>query len=524
MDRVRSQPWVRDSVLSVRRHPAPILAFAALALAFAACYRKTFSSLAAEWSSSDTYSHGFIVPWVAVALAWMRRDRIRSVRPAPNFILGSGLVLLALAAKMAGFAAGATVLEGASLLPLLAGLVVLTGGIELLGVLLLPLFYLLFMIPVWAPFVERLTPPFRHFSAWMGVHLAGLLGVPAVLEGFYIHLPQTTLRVAEACSGVNYLIAVTAVGIPLAWFTFPDAGRRIALLALGVVIAILANGLRVSLIVILLYGGLIRDTHGPGHMLQGLSVALVGYGGLFLGAWALSRFGPRPRERKGSAGPAIPGPPRPRSPWRWTATAAVLAGALAGVFGWQARSRITPVPLMVPLTAIPTRVGVWQATEGALPPIPVVEIPGSDRLERVYWSPSGSRVSLLVLYVQDQSGPRELVGYRTAALLRDGTALALNPRSGPVKVRRSDEREDGAVVVTIAWYDIDGHVTDSAWEAKVRTAWNVLTRHRSNAALVAARARFAPGEASAREREMLPLIEGMVDGLRATLPGSGAVP
>jgi len=513
------EPWIRDSALSLWRRPALLLTLAALLLAFLICYRGCFQALAAEWSSSDTYSHGYLVPWIALLLAWMRRDRIRSVRLRPDLALGSALVLAGVAAKVLGFAAGATVVEGSSLIPLLGGILVLFGGIELLKALLLPLLYLLFMIPVWAPLIDRLTPLFRHFSAWMGVHAAGALGVPAVLDGYFIRLPQATLLVAEACSGVNYLIAVTAVGIPLAWMSFPDMRRRVVLLALGIAIAILANGLRVALIIVLLYGGLIHDVHGPGHMLQGLSVAFMGYAGLFLGAWALSRFWPAPPERpRGSVPPSSGGSSSGRSTWPAVATAALLAVALLGVAVWQAKLRIRPAPLLHPLTTLSTRLASWRATEGALPAIPMADIPGSDRLERVYWSPAGARVSVLVLYVEDQSGPRELVGYRTAPLLRGGRTVTVRPlSSGPVTVERSETREADTTLVTYAWYDVGGHVTGSPWMAKARTAWHALTRRRSNAAVIAVRARYAPGEASVSESELRGFVARMIEALRSTL-------
>jgi EpsI family protein len=512
------EPWILDSAASLRRNPALLLTLAALLLAFAACYRSCFQALAVEWSSSETYSHGPLVPWIALALVWMRRDRIRRVRLAPNLLLGGALVAVALAAKVLGFVAGATVVEGSSLIPLLAGILVLFGGVELLRVLLLPLLYLLFMIPVWAPLIDRLTPLFRHFSAWMGVHLASAVGVPVGLEGYLIKLPQTTLLVADACSGVNYLIAVTAVGIPLAWFSFPDLPRRLTLLALGIAIAILANGLRVTLIIVLLHGGLIHDVHGPGHMFQGLSVALMGYVGLFLGAWALGRFWPGP-----ASGPIPPATPPPgfssgRSPWPAVATAAVLAMVLAVPAYWQAKHHVNPVPLPRPLTALPTTLDTWRATEGALPAIPMVDFPGSDRLERVYWSPSGARVSLLLIYVPDQSGSRELVGYRTAPLLRGGTGVSLRaPSGGSVSVTRSESREDDAKIVTFAWYDVGGHVTGSPWRAKAQTAWNVITQHRSDASLVAVQARYAPGVASVPEGELRGFVASLLGPLRSTL-------
>ena len=514
------EPWVVDTAHSLRRRPALLLTLAALLLALGLLYGSTFQALAAEWSRSDTYSHGFLVPWIALALAWMRRDRIRATPLAPNLVLGGALIALGLALKVLGFAAGATVVEASSLLPVLAGVLVCFGGLPLVRALLLPLLYLLFMIPVWAPLIDRLTPPFRHFSAWIGVHAASLVGVPAVIDGFHIELPRARLLVAEACSGVNYLIAVTAVGIPLAWMTFPDVRRRVALLLLGIGIAILANGLRVALIVILLYGGLIKDVHGPGHMLQGLSVAMIGYAGLFVGAWALARFAPsgsmRTRDLRPSA--ALPSK-RPRAPWIPVGVAGLLALLLAALALWQMRFHIHPVPLPRPLTAVPGQLDTWRATEGALPAFPMDPIRGSMLLERTYWDANGKAISTLVMYVEDQSGPRELVGYATSSLFRYGAPVTLRSGSGTFEARRSAEQDHDDEIVTLAWYDVGGAETSSPAMAKAITAWHALTGGHTEAAVVAVRARFAMGETASREPEMRRFAGLLRDALRPALHG-----
>ncbi len=516
----RFRAWARETAATVQKHPVAAAAFAGLGIALALCYGATFGALAAEWSSSDTYSHGYLVPWISLYLAWTQRDRLRTTRLAPSRMAGAALVGVGLTVKVIGFAGGATVVEGLSLIVVLAGALLLFGGTGLLRVLLLPLLYLLFMIPFWDALLVRLSPPFQLFSARFGVAVLNVLGVPAAREGLYIHLQGITLQVAQACSGVNYLIAVIAIGIPLGWITFSDWQRRVALVVFGVGVALVSNAMRVALIGILLYVGVAHDTHGPGHVLQGLSVAAAGYVALFLGAWALSRFRPadRPAAGAGTRAPRVepPGPgPHPRA----IRTASALSIALVAVFAWEATIRPTPVPLRRPLSELPRQLGTWSGGEAVAGTVPLVAIPGSDRLERVYESPSRFAVSVLVLYVADQSGDRELVDYRTAPLLRDGTAVTFRPQNaGPAEVSRSETLEGEHSVVTFAWYDIGGHVTGSPWNAKLRTAWHFLSRGTSNAALVVIRAESSPEEARQREPEIRSFVERVLESLRSVLP------
>jgi EpsI family protein len=516
----RLSAWARGGVATLQRSPATLAAFAALAIAFL-CYGATFAALAAEWSRSDTYSLGYLVPWISLYLAWTQRARLRSVRLRPSPLWGGILVGLALAAKVIGFAGGATVIEGLSLIPLLAGAFLLFGGVSLLRAVLLPLLYLLFMIPFWDPILARLHPPFRLFSAWVGVHILSLIGVPATAEGFFVHLPGITLHVAELCSGVNSLIAVTAIAIPLGWTTFPDWQRRAALVGLGAVVALVFNALRVALVGILVYVyGTHVDPHGPGHALQGMAVASAGYVVLFVATWALARFGSR---RSRAAGSVTGGnvAPDQASRARPIGTATTLSIALLAVFAWQAVLRPVPVPLSHPLSSLPLQLGSWAGGEGGANAIPLAEIPGSDRLERAYSPPSRYPANVLVLYVADQSGRSELVGYRTTPLLRDGADVTLrSPKAGPVQVRRSEAIEGDRSTVTYAWYDIDGYVTGSPMNAKLRTAWNVLSGRRSNGALIAVRAEYPRDKTRMLEPELRALAVEILDSLRAVLPGA----
>ena len=119
-----------------------------------------------------------------------------------------------------------------------------------------------------------------------------LVGVPAYHEGVTLHLPTITLEVARACSGVNYLIAVLALGLPLGYLYLPSLPRRAILIVSAVIIAAVSNSLRVALIGMLAYWEIGSPLHGPFHVLHGLFVSGIGYVVLFAGLRMLT---PRPQ-------------------------------------------------------------------------------------------------------------------------------------------------------------------------------------------------------------------------------------
>jgi exosortase len=146
------------------------------------------------------------------------------------------------------------------------------------------------MTPVLDGLTEPLVWPFQLLTANMSVAVLQALGIPVLLENSTsIILPTVTLEVVRECSGAGLLIAVLAIGLPLASLTLQAWWSRITLVLSSVVIAIVANWVRVAVMGIYAQAGG-KDLHGPYHILQGLFVDWVAFVFLFVGAWLLGRM------------------------------------------------------------------------------------------------------------------------------------------------------------------------------------------------------------------------------------------
>ena len=177
---------------------------------------------------------------------------------------------------MLGEIGGVATLSEISLLGMIVGLVLLLGGTAYLRVLGFPITYLAFMLPILEDLVAPLHWPLQLITAQQGVTILQMLGFPALVEQQYVVLPHITLEVAGVCSGVNYLISIAAIGLPLAYLALRKLWSRVALILLAVAIGWMANWLRVVLIgVWTSWGG--EGLHGPFHILQGMFVAWVGW-------------------------------------------------------------------------------------------------------------------------------------------------------------------------------------------------------------------------------------------------------
>ncbi|MGA2315967.1 MAG: exosortase [Thermodesulfobacteriota bacterium] len=257
------------------------------ALVFA--YAKVMPLLVRTWSRDD-YSHGWLVPIIALYFIWVDRKRLGTLAIQPNIFWGLLLTLLGSLLLMMSNIGGVPTVQELSLIIIIPGLILMLLGTRYLMALALPLAYLILMVPILDEVIDKIHWPFQLFSARMGSGLLGIFNIPFFLRANYFELPNMTLEVAEECSGVRYLISIIAIGIPLAHFTQRGWWRKAVLVITAVIIGILSNGVRVAFVVLCAYYYGKNNIQGPLHMFQGLFVSIVGYIFLFISAWLLYKI------------------------------------------------------------------------------------------------------------------------------------------------------------------------------------------------------------------------------------------
>lgn len=459
---------------------------AGVGVAFLVCYASVLRSLAHQWATNDVYAHGFLVPLIAGYIVWVRRDRLAKVRMQPAPAAGWIVILAGLAALIAGDAGGVQVLAQLSLVITFAGLLLLLFGAELLIELRLPVFCLLFMIPIWEIFTGPLQYPFQRLSAEIGARVLRLAGIPLVFNGVLLELPDITLEVAEACSGVNFLVAILAVGIPQAWIQLASIRHRLLVVFLATAIALLTNGLRVAVIGVLAYYHLTGpEIHGPAHVLQGLSVAVIGFVALFATIQLLARRVGRQQQStplaldRGTDQIVRTKPALPRRLAFWS------IAVLLAVTGVRSIDRATPVDAAPVLTAFPLWIGGWVGGGTWAPPA-ALENRGADLvIARRYQNAAGAAVHLYIGFFRFQTQDKELLNFRVSALhaqanptelkLADGTALEANEVVREARGRRE---------YLLFWYDLQGQRLADRFRAKAWTTWRSITRGRTDGAIV----------------------------------------
>jgi exosortase len=217
-----------------------LLALSALVLWL---YAGPLVSLARQWWDDGNYSHGFFVPLFAGYILWRERERWRKVPlRANNF--GFVIMLFAVGLMILGTLGAEAFTLRFSLIVMIAGMVVFLAGWRLLRSVAFPIGYLIFMIPLPALIYYQLTFPLQLLASRLGA--AGLvrLGIHTVREGNLLFLPNCTLEVVDACSGVRSLLSLLAATVAYAYFAEPVIWKRVFLTASTVPIVIVINGIR----------------------------------------------------------------------------------------------------------------------------------------------------------------------------------------------------------------------------------------------------------------------------------------
>lgn len=238
--------------------------FALAVLVQTAFYFNTAAGMAEIWWRSETFAHGMLVGPIALFMLYERRAEILCISPHPVPAALGALALLVFGWLLADIASVNVVsqLGFVAMLPVLVW--ALCGG-SVVRAAAFPLAYLFFAVPMG----EALVAPLQDFTAVFTVHAIRLTGVPVFAEGRYISIPTGNFEVAEACSGIRYLIASLALGCLYAYLSYRSIWRRLAFIALAVVVPVIANGVRAYGIVMIAHLSGMKYATGFDHLIYG---------------------------------------------------------------------------------------------------------------------------------------------------------------------------------------------------------------------------------------------------------------
>src|SRR5690348_2470912 len=225
---------------------------------------QTVKSIGETWYTSRTFSHGFLVVPIAFYLIWIRRDRLVRLTPKLAFWLAPVLLLLS-AVWLVGNLGDVRVVQQFALVAILEAIAWMLLGTAVVRALWFPLIFLFFAVP----FGEMAIGPLQDFTAHFAVICLRLSRVPVLLESRTIWVPSGPWVVAEACSGIRYLISSLVLGLVYVSLVYRSRRRRAVFVLASLVVPIIANGIRAYGIILLAYLTDNRLAVGVDHIIYG---------------------------------------------------------------------------------------------------------------------------------------------------------------------------------------------------------------------------------------------------------------
>jgi len=384
------------------------VAWAAILLIFA----RDAADMVMIWWDSSTFNHILLIPPILVWLVLQRTSELRAITPS---VWWPGLLVMAAAAGgwVLGEAAGVALARHLALVMFLQGSTLALLGPHVARALLFPLGYAFFLVPLG----EELVPRLQIITADISMALLGLAGIPAHIEGVFISTPTGLFRVAEACSGVKFLIAMLAYGVLVANVCFKSWPRRVGIVAIAVIVPVLANGVRAFGTIYIAHHHGLDFAAGFDHIFYGwiffalVLLLVMAIGWRFFDRQVTDPFvEPALIEQLAAKSSNVTSVPRP--------VLAAIALLLAVPLGWALLG--LPQPATLPQRDLLPQIAGWQRQPFAPSSEWRPRADGSNRVAIASYVKDGLRVDLFAALYDGQSEGREITGFGQGALDPDG--------------------------------------------------------------------------------------------------------
>lgn len=235
-----------------------------LTFAVVAFYFNTASDVFRLWNTSETYSHGILMLPMSYFLIWDQCKTFGTPKPKTN-PLGLVFILLFSFLWLCGNLVKINLVSHVAMFALLPSIVLYRFGLDILLKFKGPLLFLFFAVP----FGDFLIPHLQQVTASISVALVKLVGIPVFNDGLYISIPNANFLVAEACSGIRFLISSFTLGIFYSLLSISNIKKRILFIFLSFTFPIIANGLRVFMIVLIGFYISVEAATGFDHLVYG---------------------------------------------------------------------------------------------------------------------------------------------------------------------------------------------------------------------------------------------------------------
>ena len=474
-----------------------VLTISSISIAYWSIWLKWIQDL---WKDPN-YSHGLLVPFISAYIAWQKRGDFKrnSVYPWPPGLL---VVLTGVLLYVVGSIAGELFTKRLSFLMVFWGVIFSFIGPRAARPFMFPLFYLIFAVPLPYIIYDSIGFPLKLLASSCATWILHLFGFPVYREGNLLYLPNMTLEVVDACSGIRSLMSILALAMLVAWLMHKDIIRRAVTCMMAIPVVLITNSLRIVITGILAVKrpemalGFFHSFEGELMFLIGVAI-LIGISKMLRGGTAKGEPQSVKVEGDGELESAH-GDYDARSGFSYVSLASIAILVLLGYSLTRTAASVRPFGLNESFQAFPKTIGDFvEVDEEEMPPR-VIEVLGVDSyMLRAYRHKSGYVLWLYIGYFEEQKegamihSPKHCYPGSGWSPVR-AKEITLNVKVGPdpdgvakfIKINEYLLQKGESYQMVYYWYHSRGRVIANEYVDRLFMIIDSLLRHRSDGALV----------------------------------------
>ncbi|VAX09574.1 Eight transmembrane protein EpsH / EpsI protein [hydrothermal vent metagenome] len=480
---------------------------AVLAALIGYVYFDGLTKLVEIWEKREEYSYGYLIPFITLFLIWQRKDLLEQHEFTGSWA-GIPIILAGILIFAIGELATLYLLIQYSFLLVILGVTLSFLGWKPFKIIIVPLLFLAFMIPLPSFFLQEISQVLQLVSSQIGVWFIRLFDISVYLEGNVIDLGVYKLQVVEACSGLRYLFPLMALSFMMAYFFQDKFWKRAFIFLSSIPITIIMNSFRIGAIGVMVEYWGIEMAEGFLHDFEGWFVFMACMVVILIEMWLLVKIGgdKRPfREVFGIEFPADTPKDASIHP-RHLPVPFIIANVLVVLVAASLLlmpERVDIKPERKDFYAFPHTIENWKGSTESLTGNILDALKVDDYLLVNYTNTkNASMVNLYVAYYASQKkgqsahSPRTCMpggGWKMQGISQEVVA-GVNVGSQPLIVNRTIIQKGEHRQLVYYWFQERGRVITNEYLVKWFILWDALEMNRTDGALVRLTTYVPPGE------------------------------